>query len=485
MTVSRSRAWPKAWSRVWPRTLVGRTVLVLLAAVVLSNLIGLVAYLGERREVQITARERAIAERVVLSARLLEESSPDDRRRQAWSLRGAGLRMGWAPRPLVDDDGHDGASRGIRRAFADEQGEDAGDRLRLAFGGVPRGDDELVPAPGRGHGPGSSTMPAGMAGGNVLRGSLRLGDGSWLNFVAPMTPPSPAWSSSMLLVIAATTLAAAAIAAFAVWRASAPLSMFAAAAARLGRDLDAPPLREEGPAEVDRAARAFNEMQARLRRMIHHRMRMLAAMSHDLRTPITRLKLRAELLADEDQQAKMLADLDQIEALVNASLDYVRDAFSDERAASLDLAVLVRTICDEAEDAGAAVTYAGPEHAAFTGRPVALRRAVANLVDNATKFAGAARVALTLTGAPPDDAVEITVVDKGPGLPEAELTKVFDPFYRLEGSRNRDNGGAGLGLAIVEAAAKAHDGTVTLANREAGGLRAILRLPRRVGGARG
>ncbi len=469
--------WPRAWPRAWPRTLVGRTVAVLLAAVVISNVIGLAAYLGERRDFQITARERAIAERVVASARLLEDSAPADRSRRLWTLRRPGLRMGWAPRPLVEDDQHDDRSRGIRRAFAAELDSDPGDGLRLAYGGgVAQGDNAPAMAPGWGRGPGA--MPPGIAVGDFLRGALRLGDGSWLNFMAPMVSAPPVWTSSMLLVIAVTTLAAAAISAIAVWRASAPLSMFATAAERLGRDLDAEPMREEGPLEVVRAARAFNEMQARLRRMIHHRLRMLAAMSHDLRTPITRLRLRAELLGDEDQQAKMLADLDQIEALVTASLDYVRDAFTEERAAPLDLAVLVQTICNEAEDAGATVSYRGPEHAVFAGRPIALRRAITNLVDNALKYAGAAHVRLQGAEVASDGIVEVIVEDEGPGLPEAELVKVFDPFYRLEGSRNRESGGAGLGLAIVQAAAKAHGGTIAVANRDGGGLRAVLRLPR-------
>ena len=174
--------------------------------------------------------------------------------------------------------------------------------------------------------------------------------------------------------------------------------MFAAASERLGRDLDAPPLPERGPAEVTRAARAFNEMQARLQRMVRQRTQMLAAMSHDLRTPLTRLRLRAELMDDPAQQQKTLADLDQIEDLIGTSLEFARDAFTGEAPARLDLAALVRTICDEAADAGGRIRYHGPERAPFAARQMALRRALANLVDNAMRHGEEVDVGLAVHG---------------------------------------------------------------------------------------
>jgi signal transduction histidine kinase len=468
---------------IWPRTLVGRTVVVLFVAILVSNGLGLAAYLAERRTSEVIARERAIAERVVAAARLLEGSLPAERRRQLWSLRGPGLRMQWAPEAMIEEGPTAPRLRSVRRAFADELAAEPADALRLALGGSPPALDgageAVVPGPGYGrHGQRMSVMQGGVPVGEVLRGALRLGDGSWLNFAAPLAPAAPIWTSSMLLLIGGASFAAAAIAAIAVWRASAPLSMFAVAAERLGRDLNAPALDEVEPAEVARAARAFNGMQARLQHMVRQRMQMLAAMSHDLRTPITRLRLRAELLEDAEQQEKMLADLDQIEALIAGSLEYARDAFTDERPAATDLAVLVQTTCDEAEDAGGAALYKGPDHAAFVARPVALRRALANLIDNAIKYGRSATVTLALLGDKGTERAVITVDDDGPGLAEEERVKVFEPFYRPDGSRSRDSGGVGLGLAIVKAAAVAHGGTVTLTNRGEGGLRATLTLPR-------
>ncbi|MDZ3836397.1 MAG: ATP-binding protein [Rhodospirillales bacterium] len=471
-------------SRAWPRTLVGRSILVLFAAVLISNGIGLAAYLGERRSLQITARERAIAERVADAARLIEAAASADRPKLLRSLRGAGLRLQWSDQPLpgeVDPSGD--RVRSLRAVFIEELGVDKGDGLRLRLGrpgDAAEGGERSVKGPwppgwsGRGGEHGPFPRASDKATFAVLFGGLRLGDGSWLNFAAPLTPQTPSWTSSMLLLIAGTSLAAAAIAGFVVWRASAPLSVFAAASERLGRDLDAPPLPERGPAEVTLAARAFNEMQARLQRMVRQRTQMLAAMSHDLRTPLTRLRLRAELMDDPAQQQKTLADLDQIEDLIGTSLEFARDAFTGEAPAKLDLAALVRTICDEAADAGGRIRYHGPERAPFAARQMALRRALANLVDNAMRHGEEVDVALAVHGNGGSERAEILVEDDGPGLPESELGKVGEPFYRPDASRSRDSGGAGLGLAIVRAVAVAHGGGITLTNRDGGGLRAAL-----------
>ncbi len=486
-------------SALWPRSLVGRTILVLFLAILVSNGLGLAAYLWARQNFQVDARDRALAERVVAAARLLEDSPPADRPAQIWRLRGFGLRMQWATEPMVVNDAGDGRVRQVRHVFVDALAMEPGEGLRLSMGtgplfgrgrggGAPMagddrpGDEGRDAAGGQRHRPGPPMMAGGMAEGmgpgDRLHGALRLDDGSWLLFAAPLAPPSPLWTSSMLMLIGAASIAAAAIAAVAVWRASAPLSMFTAAAERLGRDLNAQPLAEAGPEEVARAARAFNAMQARLQQMVRQRTQMLAALSHDLRTPLTRLRLRAELLDDGEQQVRICADLDQIEALITTSLEYVRDAFRDERPAPLDLAVLVQTVCDEADDAGRAVRYRGPEHLAFVARPVALRRSLANLIDNAIKYGQEASVALVLEPASGLARAIITVDDRGPGLPEAELERAFEPFYRADASRSRETGGIGLGLAIARAAAEADGGTVTLANRAVGGLRATLSLPR-------
>jgi signal transduction histidine kinase len=249
--------------------------------------------------------------------------------------------------------------------------------------------------------------------------------------------------------------------------------VFTSAADRLGLDMNAPPLTEEGPREVRQASHAFNNMQRRLQRFVRDRTQMLAAISHDLRTPITRLKLRAELIEDEQQQKKMLSDLDEMEAMIAATLSFARDEFAHEPRAALDLAALLQTVCDEAADAADAASYDGPARFAFTGRPTALKRAFANLIDNAVKYGAAARVALTVA----QGTVSVAIDDDGPGIAEAEFDRVFDPFYRIESSRSRETGGVGLGLAVVRSVVRGHGGDITLANRPEGGLRATVVLP--------
>ncbi len=204
---------------------------------------------------------------------------------------------------------------------------------------------------------------------------------------------------------------------------------------------------------------------------------MLAAISHDLRTPITRLRLRAEFLEDDDQRAKMLADLAEMEAMIAATLTFARDDAANEPAGAVDLASLVRTVLDEAGDAApehaARIAYAGPEHLVLQLRPVSMKRALANLVGNALKYGDAARLTLEQR----DRGAVLILDDDGPGIPESEQDAVFQPFRRIEASRNRETGGTGLGLTIARSILRAHGGDVTLANREGGGLRVVARLP--------
>ena len=216
-------------------------------------------------------------------------------------------------------------------------------------------------------------------------------------------------------------------------RLTAPVRTLAAAAEALGRDVNAPPLPEDGPLEIATAAAAFNTMAARIRRFVQDRTFMLTAIGHDLRTPITRLKLRAEFMDDDEQRRKMLADLDELEAMVSATLAFGRDATTDEPVSSIDLAELARTVLDEAADAhpdtAEQLAFLGPDHLPMRVRPVSLKRALTNLVANAIKYGGSARVTLV---PPASGTVTLVVEDEGPGIPLHELDRVFQPFHRLE-----------------------------------------------------
>jgi signal transduction histidine kinase len=258
---------------------------------------------------------------------------------------------------------------------------------------------------------------------------------------------------------------------YAFQRVTRPLESLTRAAESLGRSGRGEALQETGASEVRRAARAFNDMQSRIRRLLEDRMQMVAAISHDLRTPITRLKLRAEFVDDPEQREKMLRDLDEMETMIKETLALSREDANPEPRAKIDLAAL---IADSVEGMEHVTREIAPASAVIEAQPIALKRAIANLVENAVVYGKCAKVRLSET---PKE-FEIAIEDQGPGIPEAELEKVFRPFYRLEASRNRDSGGAGLGLAIARSVVRSQGGDIVLANRPEGGLRATISLPK-------
>jgi signal transduction histidine kinase len=262
----------------------------------------------------------------------------------------------------------------------------------------------------------------------------------------------------------------------AIWTArllARPIREFASAAERLGVDLTAPPLAVRGPLELRATIQAFNRMQDRLRRFLEDRTQMLAAISHDLRAPLARLRLRAEFVEDEEQQRKMFAELATMNGMIDSTLAFARDATRQEPRKFVDLSALVEDVCEDVADAGGAALYRGPRGIAVTCRPSDIRRAITNLVDNAVKYGGSARVEMLRE----DNRVVIVIDDDGPGVPLKEQERVFAPFYRLEPSRDPGNGGVGLGLSVARTIAREHGGEVTLTNREGGGLSVRVELP--------
>ena len=302
---------------------------------------------------------------------------------------------------------------------------------------------------------------------------------TWLTIITPSNPPAPWRSPSFASAFIVMTALGALMIVWAVRHLTTPVRTLADAAERLGRDvINAPNLPEDGPSEIVTAAIAFNTMASRIRRFVQDRTFLLTAIGHDLRTPITRLKLRAEYMDDEEQRLKMLADLDEMESMVAATLAFGRDAATSEAVTWMDLAVLLRTILDEAADGdpdhASALSYSGPEHLVVQARPLSLKRALTNLIGNALKYGDAATVSLEM---PQPKQVQIHIDDQGPGIAADNLDTVFEPFRRLETSRNRESGGSGLGLSIARNIVRAHGGDITLANRPMGGLRATVTLP--------
>jgi len=262
------------------------------------------------------------------------------------------------------------------------------------------------------------------------------------------------------------------------WRAARvllkPLQQLSAAAERLGRERSITAIPEMDIPEYKAIADSFNDMQKRLKRFVDERTQMLAAISHDLNTPLTRLRLLAEDLSDTRQRQQVLSDITEMEMMIRSSLAFARDDSQQEPSVSVDIASLLISLCDSVSDSGPSALYRGPDHAFLSCRPVALRRAIGNLIDNGCKYGEQVAVDLEVL----DGAVEIRITDRGPGIPEEDREKAFTPFQRLETSRNRETGGTGLGLPIARDIIRSHGGDIELCNGHEGGLIVTVRLPR-------
>lgn len=301
--------------------------------------------------------------------------------------------------------------------------------------------------------------------------SIRLAAGDWLNVRTMFHRPGPQLSPQALLPLLLMAVAVALVAWWTARRVVGPIRALAVVADRLGRGLDADPLPLAGPFEVRETTQAFNRMKVRLTRFVNERTHMLAALSHDLRSPLTAMRLRIEMLDETEDSIRLKALVEEMQAMVDATLEFARDVAKAEPAAMIDLAALLGDLVGDVGGERARLVPSPPVPVMV--RPQALKRAFRNLIDNAVRYGGVAKVTLTQE---PGMAV-IKIADQGPGLPEDQLESVFEPFVRLEGSRNRDTGGVGLGLAIARTIIQAHGGTIILRNLAEGGLEAVVGVP--------
>ena len=302
---------------------------------------------------------------------------------------------------------------------------------------------------------------------------VQLADGSWLMFSAV----SRSWGLSewprTLILIVLVLLSTMLVALVATRHLARPLRHFAEGARRFGVDFRAPPIELVGPREIRQAILAFNAMQAQLQHFIKDRTQMLAAISHDLRTPLTRMRLRGEFIDDPEQQQRLFRDVDEMQAMINSSLEFFRDDARLEPATAFDLAELLQTLIDDFRDQSIDIAYSGPPNLVYFGRPMGLKRVISNLLENAVKYACEPAIELSR------DAQKVTILvrDQGPGIPPESHEQVFVPFYRLEGSRNKNTGGVGLGLSAARAIVLEQGGALTLSNRKSGGLEVRVVLP--------
>jgi signal transduction histidine kinase len=481
--------------RLLPDSLIGQLVLVLVAGLIVSHAVGWWIYAIDREAAVREVGGLAVAQRIANLARLVDEAPPDWRERIVAAASDATFRLSLAPQPPgLDTQADSGPVAEAIRAYLAER-LDLGRDGRSVLASAQTIDRDRPQGQGQGHGHGRGmgwgrTMNmlgmgpaqgygrgrfAGMGEALVaLDVAVPLSAGPWLVASTALPEASPVYSRQFVVSMAVMALVIILASIWAARRVTAPLADLASAAQRLGRDVHAPPIPETGTRETRQASRAFNDMQARLRETIDNRTRLLAAISHDLRTPLTLLRLRTENVADADERDKMLATLAEMESMIGTTLQYARDEMASEPERTTDLAALLASITDDMADAGLDVEMAPAAPMPIACRPTTLKRAVRNLLDNAVKYGSRARVALHDAGRD----LEIVIDDDGPGLPAEEIGRVFQPFYRVEGSRSRDTGGIGLGLAITRSLIERHGGSVTLTNRTEGGLRATVRLPK-------
>ncbi|WP_428031437.1 sensor histidine kinase [Ancylobacter sp.] len=308
--------------------------------------------------------------------------------------------------------------------------------------------------------------------GGAMGLAVQLKDGSWLNSAFSKKMANSMWTARSLISLAVTAIVLSLCAAFIARTMTKPMRRLAAAAEALGRGESVAPLSERGPDDLRHTAVAFNLMQSRLQRFVEDRTRMLAAIGHDLRTPITSLRLRAEFVADDETREKMLDTLDELRAMTEATLAFSREQATEEVTRNVDLTALVGSLCDDLVELGHEIVCAEGPKISYRCRPDALKRAVRNLVENAVRYGERARVCLRTT----PQAIEIVIEDDGPGIAPDFIERAFEPFFRMEHSRNRETGGIGLGLSISRNMVRHHGGDIILANTGQG-LRATISLP--------
>ncbi|CCG40086.1 ATP-binding protein [Magnetospirillum molischianum] len=439
-------------------------MIVLLVGLTISHVAGTYFLSNDRRDSLIETSERLCADHIAVITHLLDKTPPQERAALVGELGGAITAISLSDHPKVegrhsDEDELSMVQAALKPYFATVDHS----RLRVAH-------HQTSSDQGRGL---WINLLTGFPHDRAMQVSFLLNDGRWVNFEMTMVRDASWWSPHAALSTLAMMVAILVFGSLATSWVGRPLATFAAAADRLGRDVNAPRLPEDGPWEVRRAVAAFNEMQDRIRRFVEDRTQMLAAISHDLRSPITRMRLRMDLLPEGDGRDKMLHDLTEMEAMVASSLEFARDEAVNEATQSIDLAATLAVICDDITDIGLIADFEWSTRLVCACRPTAMKRALTNLIENAARYGREAKVQARRIGS----TVEVIVEDRGAGIPVAEREKVFNPFYRLDGSRNRQMGGIGLGMTVARDIIRAHGGDIHLEDRQGGGMRVVVILP--------
>ena len=487
--------------RILPRTLFGQIMLALCAGLIAAQAAGIWLTLNDRARFGEGLLGSFAAQRIAGVISILDDLEPAERHRLIHALNvpptHISLDEPWAtPAQPVGEDAKSFIERvqqelerpavvqvlSIKRAEPhrrDNSGA-APNRAPQTLPPVNAANAGAVGTPGSNAIADSERRPNRRPWGNrvlFVEGQARLTDGTVVTFRHRLPAAGLEGPLRLLGLLAILGLSVAVLSAWAVRRLTLPLASLADAATGLAHNLDRPPLPENGPLEVAKAARAFNAMQDEIKRYLETRAQALAAVSHDLRLPITRLRLRIERIAEGELKSKMESDLSEMDEMIGNTLEFLRAGSSGEKTSCLDLNALIESVTEDMATVGAQITLHCDAVKPMLVRPQALRRCLTNLLDNARRYGGGN---IDISVAERDDKVEIRIEDRGPGIPEADLERVFEPYVRMESSRAKHTGGSGLGLAIARAIARAHGGDVKLALRSGGGLCTILTLSRNV-----
>lgn len=447
------------WATFLPSSLFARMALILLAGLLAAQSLSLWLHWGERATVVTEARGLHMADRIAEAIRALEADQSPGHRNAIARLQSDDLRIA----PIGENQVSPHSPRGqIHSTIAARLGSE---REIRSLGGMGGGMGT-----GFGAGMGRTQQDSGQRSFDV-----RLKNGQWVRIEASLKPSAPALPNDFYVHLLVSLGIIVLVVMLVVRQATKPLQQLAQAADNLGQDLDAPSLPETGSAELRTAAQAFNRMRDKIKRLIDERSRALAAVSHDLRTPLTRLRLRSELIDDERLREQMSADLDAMAQMIDATLDYLRGLRDSEPVRPIDIDALLESLAEDSAALGRPIGIEGKAWSSYPGRLSALRRGIQNLIDNAFKYGTAPR--LRIEDSP--DVLRVIVEDDGPGIPPEALARVTEPYYRPDAARASSTGGVGLGLSIVKDVALLHGGELRIANRPQAGVQAILELPRK------
>ncbi len=465
--------------RVVPKSLAGQLTLLLLLALVVAQGVAVALFAWERMEALRHAHRGDAVQRTATVARLLGGTPPGLQDAVIAAASTELARFSLTAGPVVGETGAGARAAAIAGDLSAALGM-APERVRVAPLWTRHMGDDDDRDDDHDHDDDDDDRNGDRdddghdhRGPDWFTASVALADGRWLNVAVGPPPGAPAWGAAFVAVFLLSALGIAAVAVLTGRRLAKPMRGLANAAGRLGRGEAVADLPEAGPAETRETVRAFNLMRGRLDRYVRDRTAMLAAVSHDLRTPITSLRLHAEFVEDAETKAKILAALDEMQRMTEDALAFIREDMQREETRTVDLHALVDSAAADLAELGHDIAVTDSERVLVACRAAALRRALRNLLENAAAHGGRAFARIERDG----EEIRVVVDDEGPGIPEADLERVFEPFVRLEMSRSRDTGGSGLGLAIARGIVRAHGGNVRLENRAGGGLRATVALP--------